>query len=75
MLLVGIQNGLEVSNEELFAEQMPDPSVSHYLAAVNLCARQTTKLLFENSLQIPLCRWQRALAEPKPRVRTGSCWY
>ena len=30
MLLVGAQNGLEVSNEECSQSRWPDPSVSHY---------------------------------------------
>ena len=48
MLLVGTQmpGG---ANEELFAEQMPDPSVSHYLAG-----RKADKTI--KRLQIPLCR-------------------
>ena len=63
MLLVGAQMPWRC-NEELFAEQMPDPSVSHYLAAVKLdnrtaCRHPSVPLAARSSrAKAPCAHWQ-----------------
>ena len=66
MLLVNAQNCLEVSNEDYSQSRCPI-----LVCPITLAAETRKK---KQPAGIPLCRWQRALAEPKPRVRTGS-WY